>query len=164
MLKTTSRSKVVKERKKIVDPIIITMMNQETNSGQSSEVREQVVEYEVRRKETAQWKYDPRKLIPFDQIEAVAKRIAEKFPVEKILLFGSYAYGEPEEGSDVDLLVVMDSEKRPSEIRYEMYCELQDFTAPIDIVVKGAKEVEAAMSGRDWFLRDVLTKGRLLHV
>ena len=97
-------------------------------------------------------------------IRQVAREIGQRYHPRKVILFGSYAYGEPEEGSDVDLLVVMDSEKRPSEIRYEMYCELQDFTAPIDIVVKGAKEVEAAMSGRDWFLRDVLTKGRLLHV
>ncbi len=163
MLKTTSRSKGVGDRKKVADPIITMMMNQEKNSGQSSEVREQVVEFEVRRKDSVQWKYDPRQLIPFAQIEAVAKKIAERFPVQKILLFGSYAYGEPTEGSDVDLLVVMDTAKRPSEIRYEMYSLLEDFTAPIDIVVKGTKEVESAMRGRDWFLRDILAKGLVLY-
>lgn len=57
----------------------------------------------------------------------------------------------------------MDTEKRPSEIRYEMYSLLEDFTAPLDIVVKGTKEVESAMQGRDWFLRDILTKGRVVY-
>ncbi len=139
------------------------MANEKTNSGKSGEVREPVAAYVARTKTLMQWACDPRQLIPFDQIEAVAKRIAEKFPVEKILLFGSYAYGEPEVGSDVDLLVVIDTEKRPSQIRYEMYSLLENFTAPIDIVVKGTNEVEAAMRGRDWFLRDILAKGLVLY-
>ncbi len=139
------------------------MTNEKENISQASEVREPVAAYVARTETRMQWKYDPRQLIPLEQIEAVARRIAERFSVEKILLFGSYAYGEPEEGSDVDLLVVMDTEKRPSEIRYEMYSLLEDFTAPIDIVVKGTREVESAMRGRDWFLRDILTKGRVLY-
>ncbi|MEK7249289.1 MAG: nucleotidyltransferase domain-containing protein [Bacteroidota bacterium] len=139
------------------------MTNEKENISQASEVREPVAAYVARTDTRMQWKYDPRQLIPLEQIEAVARRIAERFSVEKILLFGSYAYGEPEEGSDVDLLVVMDTEKRPSEIRYEMYSLLEDFTAPIDIVVKGTREVESAMRGRDWFLRDILTKGRVLY-
>jgi predicted nucleotidyltransferase len=45
--------------------------------------------------------------IPEQAIRAVVKRIAEKFQPEKIILFGSYAYGQPKLESDVDLLVVM---------------------------------------------------------
>jgi predicted nucleotidyltransferase len=45
--------------------------------------------------------------IPMQAIHAVVKRIAEKFQPEKIILFGSYAYGQPKPESDVDLLVVM---------------------------------------------------------
>ncbi|MEK7671466.1 MAG: nucleotidyltransferase domain-containing protein, partial [Bacteroidota bacterium] len=106
------------------------MTNEKENISQASEVREPVAAYVARTETRMQWKYDPCQLIPLEQIEAVARRIAERFSVEKILLFGSYAYGEPEEGSDVDLLVVMETEKRPSEIRYEMYSLLEDFTAP----------------------------------
>jgi predicted nucleotidyltransferase len=40
-------------------------------------------------------------------IHAVAEQIAAKFQPEKIILFGSYAYGQPKAESDVDLLVVM---------------------------------------------------------
>ena len=139
------------------------MMNQKTNSGQSNVVREQVVEFEVRRKDSVQWKYDPRQLIPFDQIEAVAKRIAEKFPVEKILLFGSYAYGEPEEGSDVDLLVVMETDKRPIQHTLDIIRSLSPLRFSIDVIVRSEKEIQRRISQGDWMLRDAYEKGRLLY-
>jgi len=41
------------------------------------------------------------------EINILARRIADRFQPSKIILFGSYAYGEPKEDSDVDLLVVM---------------------------------------------------------
>jgi predicted nucleotidyltransferase len=45
--------------------------------------------------------------IPMRAIHAVAEQIAARFQPEKIILFGSYAYGQPKAESDVDLLVVM---------------------------------------------------------
>jgi len=50
-----------------------------------------------------------RKRIPMEAIRAVVRQIAEKFQPEKIILFGSYAHGEPRPESDVDLLVIMDT-------------------------------------------------------
>ena len=49
-----------------------------------------------------------RERIPPEAIQAVADRIAEEFDPDKIILFGSYAYGDPKPWSDVDLLVVME--------------------------------------------------------
>ena len=43
--------------------------------------------------------------IPLRVIRRYARRVAERFQPEKILLFGSYAYGSPHADSDVDLLV-----------------------------------------------------------
>ena len=40
-------------------------------------------------------------------IRCFARAVAEKFQPEKIILFGSYAHGKPNEDSDVDILVVM---------------------------------------------------------
>ena len=45
--------------------------------------------------------------IPMRVIRRYARAIAEEFHPDKIILFGSYAYGTPHEDSDVDLLVVM---------------------------------------------------------
>jgi predicted nucleotidyltransferase len=49
--------------------------------------------------------YSPN--IPVTAIRRYARQVAEKFDPEKIFLFGSYAYGQPHEWSDVDILVVM---------------------------------------------------------
>ncbi len=133
------------------------------NSGQSGEVREQDVEYEVGRKDSVQWTYDPRQLIPFEQIEVVAKRIAEKFPVEKIVLFGSYAYGEPEEGSDVDLLVVMETDKRPIQHTLEIIRSLSPLRFSIDIIVRSEEEIQRRISQGDWMLKEAYEKGRILY-
>ena len=45
--------------------------------------------------------------IPLSAIQRLAREIADKFQPDKIILFGSYAYGKPHQDSDVDLLVVM---------------------------------------------------------
>ena len=49
----------------------------------------------------------PRRTSPLAAIRRFARRIAERFQPDKIILFGSYAYGKPHEESDVDLLVIM---------------------------------------------------------
>jgi predicted nucleotidyltransferase len=45
--------------------------------------------------------------VPMRVIRRCARQIAERFAPEKIILFGSFAYGKPHADSDVDLLVVM---------------------------------------------------------
>ena len=52
-------------------------------------------------------------MIRRDSIQALADEIAARFPaVERVILFGSHAYGTPREHSDVDLVVLMDFEDR----------------------------------------------------
>jgi predicted nucleotidyltransferase len=47
-------------------------------------------------------------------LEEIVKRLEEGLHPEQIILFGSYAYGEPTERSDVDLLIVVpDSTELP---------------------------------------------------
>ena len=51
------------------------------------------------------------------QIETYLKeavdRIIKRFNPEKIILFGSYAYGKPTMDSDIDLMIVMDTDEKP---------------------------------------------------
>jgi len=47
--------------------------------------------------------------IPLSAIRRFVRQIAERFHPDKIILFGSYAYGQPHAESDVDLLVIMPS-------------------------------------------------------
>jgi predicted nucleotidyltransferase len=52
--------------------------------------------------------------IPQRKIENAVRRIVQEFQPERIILFGSYAYGRPDPDSDVDLLIVMESDERPA--------------------------------------------------
>jgi predicted nucleotidyltransferase len=51
-------------------------------------------------------------MISRERIQNYADRIAEAFHPERIILFGSYAYGAATKDSDVDLLVVMPAQEQ----------------------------------------------------
>ncbi|MBM3502140.1 MAG: nucleotidyltransferase domain-containing protein, partial [Armatimonadetes bacterium] len=70
-----------------------------------------------------------------EDIERVVREIAEKFDPEKIILFGSYASGNPTDDSDVDLLVVMETEDDPlrAAVRIRMAV---DASFPMDLLAQ----------------------------
>ncbi len=75
-------------------------------------------------------------------IRRYARAIAEEFHPDKIILFGSYAYGTPNEDSDVDLLVVMptrDERAQVVRIRYRLTAPF-----PLDLIVRTPKEMRGA--------------------
>src|SRR5262245_2973011 len=77
--------------------------------------------------------------IPLSAIRRFARRIAEKFDPEKIILFGSFAYGTPHEWSDVDLLVVMPCY---NEINQSIRIILAfDREFPLDLIVRTPKRL-----------------------
>jgi uncharacterized protein len=97
------------------------------------------------------------------EIRAIAKRIAEKFDVEKIILFGSHANGKATGISDVDLLVVSNTKMHYSELRYRIYTELKDIPIPLDVVIKEPRQIDTAKQRRDWFLMNILKYGRSVY-
>jgi len=96
-------------------------------------------------------------------IREIAKRIAKEFDVEKIILFGSYANGIADENSDVDLLVVMNTDKRPIEQRYEIYRSLTPIHFALDIIVRTEDEIKKRIPQGDWFLKEVIESGKILY-
>jgi predicted nucleotidyltransferase len=98
------------------------------------------------------------------EIRRVAQYIAEKFRVEKIYLFGSYAHGKPTGGSDVDYLVVMNHDQANNRKQmFEIADVLEFHPFPMDIVVRTPKDIRVRIPQGDWFLKDAVTKGRLLY-
>jgi uncharacterized protein len=105
-----------------------------------------------------------RKRIPMRAIQAITKHIAEKFDPEQIILFGSYAYGKPTAGSDVDLLVVMDTPAgKEFEKSLDIRKSLPALTFGLDVVVRSRKDIERRKQMGDWFLMDATEKGRVLY-
>ena len=104
-----------------------------------------------------------RKRIPMKTIRAIAKHIADKFNPEKIILFGSHAYGNPDAGSDVDLLVVMDTPKGELETSLEIRKSLPLLKFGLDIIARSSKVIEKRKKLGDWFLIDITEMGKVLY-
>lgn len=96
------------------------------------------------------------------EVERLARRIAAEFRPEKIILFGSQAAGGADEGSDVDLLVVMESPLRPVEQAAEIRRFLK-YSHPLDILVRSPAELERRLALGDYFLREVVSHGITLY-
>ena len=94
-------------------------------------------------------------------IEDTAQRIALKFAPEKIILFGSYAHGQPTEDSDVDLLVVMSFEGKPFDKSLEILNHV-DAQFPIDLLARRPDDTAKRYAEGDPLIRDALDHGRVI--
>ena len=101
-------------------------------------------------------------MIDATQIKSVSDEIARKFQPERIILFGSYAYGTPTEDSDVDLLVVMPlpnkGRGRASDIRLHL-----SVAFPLDLVVCDPAYLKQRIAMNDFFLQEITERGRELY-
>src|ERR1700678_273963 len=100
--------------------------------------------------------------VPLAAIRRFARRIAERFEPDKIILFGSYAYGTPHEESDVDLLVIMRCRNTIDQsIRILTAFEESPFS--LDLIVRTPWKIERGLKDDDWFLREIIEKGKVLY-
>ena len=93
---------------------------------------------------------------------AIQKIVNELRP-EKVILFGSYAYGKPSPHSDVDLLVIMKTSASLKERSWAVSRLLLPRPFPVDLLVKTPKEVEKSLRTGDFFLQEILTRGKVLY-
>jgi predicted nucleotidyltransferase len=87
--------------------------------------------------------------------------IAERFRPDAIILFGSYAYGEPNSDSDVDILVVMPARNEIDQAVRIRLAVPSPF--PMDLLVRTPDTLSWRLATGDSFLREVVTKGTVLH-
>lgn len=103
-----------------------------------------------------------RKRIPQKAIDQVVQQIVEKFKPQKIILFGSYARGNPRPESDVDMLVVMDTPQKEIQQAIQI-CQQIEYRFGLDLIVHTPKYLAKRVKMGDWFLRDVLEEGKVLY-
>ena len=81
---------------------------------------------------------------------------------EKIILFGSYARGNPRPESDVDLLVIMETPLKESlqalEIRHHL-----GVMFGLDLIVYTPEHLRERLAIEDWFIRDILQDGQVVY-
>jgi predicted nucleotidyltransferase len=104
------------------------------------------------------------KQVPPILLEEITRRLVDEFQPERIILFGSHAWGEPTESSDLDLLVIVpESEAGPADRATRAYRCLRGIMAPTDILVKTRMEVERYRPVRASLERAILERGKLLY-
>src|SRR5213083_2062763 len=99
--------------------------------------------------------------IPMRVIRKFARDVAERFQPDKIILFGSYAYGTPHADSDVDILVVMSAR---NELGQAMRIRLSvDYQFPLDLLVRTPRNLAWRLAEGEWFLKEIMDKGKVLY-
>src|SRR5260370_30853968 len=99
--------------------------------------------------------------VPMRLIRRFARQVAERFQPEKIILFGSHAYGTPHQDSDVDILVVMEARNQlDAAVRISLSI---DPPFPLDIIVRTPKNMKWRLEEGDSFLREIVSKGKVLY-
>ena len=96
-------------------------------------------------------------------IEEIVRRIVEAVHPEKIILFGSYAYGKPNEESDIDILVVTRSNLPRYKRSIPIYRVLADLLIPMDVLVYTPQEIEAWKDVPQAFITTVLKRGEAVY-
>jgi uncharacterized protein len=97
------------------------------------------------------------------QIARLTQQIKDIAQPERIILFGSYAYGEPQVDSDLDIMVILPFEghwvHKASEIRQQL--PLCDFS--LDLLVRTPKQVKARLEIGDPFMQEIMKSGKVLY-
>lgn len=105
----------------------------------------------------------PRGLPPINEtLPAAIENLIRTVNPQKIILFGSYAYGNPTPDSDVDLLVIWDSNQPRRERVVQASLALYPRDFPVDIIVHTPQEIEERQT-HSFFLREILAKGKVLY-
>lgn len=93
----------------------------------------------------------------------ISRRIVAAFQPMKIILFGSYAYGQPTPDSDVDLLVILESAERPAQRQATVARLVRPRPFPVDILVRTPQEIQSALDQKDAFITEIHRRGIVLY-
>ncbi len=98
-------------------------------------------------------------------VQEVLKKIIAHYAPQKIILFGSYAYGQPDEESDIDLLIVKETDKRPTERWTDLKRLLRDRNRLVSVspLVYTPRELEERLTLKDPFIQEILENGEVLY-
>ncbi|MFB6225755.1 MAG: nucleotidyltransferase domain-containing protein [Candidatus Paceibacteria bacterium] len=96
------------------------------------------------------------------EIKSVVDQITAEFDPEKIFLFGSYAWGSPDEESDVDLIIVAKTDE-PKEMAREIDGSIYPRPFPMDVIVYTPDQFNKKEQQGSLFIENVLTEGQELY-
>ena len=102
-------------------------------------------------------------MIDMDTLASVTRTIVERFHPKRIVLFGSYARGDADEESDLDLFVEMETSRRPPERAIEIASVFGLHSWPMDIFVYTPQEVKQLRGKGGTLLEEIEREGKVLY-
>jgi len=96
-------------------------------------------------------------------IDTIIQAIVEHIRPQKIFLYGSYVYGQPTEDSDLDILIINDSDLPRYKRAREIHRLFDPYPCPMDILVYTPQEVARFSDHPSAFIHSILEKGKLVY-
>ena len=98
-------------------------------------------------------------------IQTIVNRIIREYSPEEIILFGSYAYGQPDDDSDLDLFIVKKTEDSPLKRRIELRGLLRDDQRrlPLGLLILTPEELKERLRIQDQFIQEIINRGKVLY-
>lgn len=95
----------------------------------------------------------------------LTKKIKKEYKPEKIILYGSYAWGNPTEDSDIDLFIIKETHERPIDRRVHVRRMIRgiDRPCPFSSLVVTPKELKQRLEIGDQFIKEILDRGKVLY-
>ncbi len=104
------------------------------------------------------------KTISKNLLDEITRRLVAELKPEKIILFGSHAWGQPNDDSDLDLLVIVaESNEPPTKRSTRAHRCLIGMGVPKDILVYTRAEVDRHSRVYASLISEVLERGRVLY-
>ncbi len=96
------------------------------------------------------------------------KTTLKKFGVEKIILFGSYAYGVPNNNSDIDLMVIKnipenEIRKLRLELKKALWLKIGKYNMSFDLLVDNEERIKRRIEMGDLFYKEIYDKGKVIY-
>ena len=97
-------------------------------------------------------------------LDEMVRRLVAEFQPEQIILFGSYAWGEPTEDSDIDLFVIVsENNEKPFDRMHRAYHCVSGLGIPVDVLVRTRSQVERYRNVYASLECEVLERGKVLY-
>jgi len=99
------------------------------------------------------------------ELNKIVRQVVDAYRPEKIILFGSYAYGEPDSDSDIDLLII----KKTSQPFIDRLAQVRKIltdpnrSVPLETIVLTPEELNARLKIGDQFIQEIVRRGEVLY-
>lgn len=105
---------------------------------------------------------DSYKILLKEELKKIVENLKNNYDPEKIILFGSLADGKMKKGSDIDLLIIKQTQDDPW-TRTKKADRCIEHHIPVDVLVYTPQEIEDRLSMNDFFVEDIMERGTVLY-